>query len=216
MFDEIYNLHLINNEMEWIKKVDTLPELRCIMYDNEMVKEVENLLKYSNTPVMFVYDTTFNLCKYFVSPLLCKFTFFFQEPVIPLAFLMHEKKTENCHNQFFRKISQIVPLLKDKNKAFFATDHEDAFRNAIKSNFPHSVVLRCWNHLFKNIRDWIKKHNGKKLDSKVYCSDCRELFKCDSKDSYKILLSKKQAYWDSAFNKYYLTHIHPDINLIAK
>ena len=105
MFDEIYNLHLINNELDWIKEVVTLPEFRCIMYDN---------------------------------------------------------------------------------------------------------------HLFKNIRDWIKKHNGKQLDTKVYCTDCRELFKCDSKDSYTILLSKKQAYWDSAFNQYFLTHIHPDIDLIAR
>ena len=181
-----------------------------------MVKEVENLLKYSNSRVMFVYDTTFNLCKYFVSPLLCKFTYFEQEPVIPLAFFMHEKKTESSHNQFFRTINELIPVLKNKNKAFFATDHEDAFRNAIKTSFPESVVLRCWNHLFKNIRDWIRQHHGRQLDTKVYCNDCRELFKSESKESYSELLATKLEYWDPNFAHYYLTYIHPEINLIAR
>ncbi len=182
----------------------TLPEFRCIMYDRQMVKEVDDLLRYSNEPIMFVYDTTFNLCKYFVSPLVCKFSFFEQEPTIPLAFFMHEKKTEACHDQFFRSISQLIPLLKNQYKAFFATDHEDAFRNAIKTNFPDSTVLRCWNHLFGNIRDWVKKHNGKNLDSKVYVTDCRELFKSESIEAYKALaLSVKQEYWDPAFNQYF-------------
>lgn len=181
-----------------------------------MVKECENLLKFSNSRVMFVYDTTFNLCKYFVSPLLCKFSYFVQEPSIPLAFFMHEKKTESSHNQFFRTISELIPVLKNKDKAFFATDHEDAFRNAIKTHFPESVVLRCWNHLLNNVRDWIKKHDGRQLDSKVYCSDCRELFKCESKEAYKELLSTKQEYWDTSFGQYFRTYIHPEIDLIAR
>lgn len=181
-----------------------------------MAKEVENLLNYSNSRVMFVYDTTFNLCKYFVSPLLFKFTYFVQEPVVPLAFFVHEKKTEASHNQFFSAINELIPVLMDKNKAFFATDHEDAFRNAIKTNFPESIVLRCWNHLFNNIRDWIKKHNGRRLDSKIYCNDCRDLFKCESKESYDELLSTKREYWDPAFCQYFLTYIHPDIDLIAR
>jgi len=68
---------------------------------------------------MFVYDTTFTLCKYFISPLLCKFSLFEEEPTIPLSFFMHEKKSEETHNQFFRKISQILPELKDNRKAYF-------------------------------------------------------------------------------------------------
>ena len=181
-----------------------------------MVTEVENLLKYSNSRVMFVYDTTFNLCKYFVSPLLCRFTYFVEEPTIPLAFFMHEKKSEASHNQFFTAISELIPVLKNKEKAFFATDHEDAFRNAIKKNFPESIVLRCWNHLMGNIRQWIRNHNGRQLDTKVYCADCRELFRCESKDVYLQLWSRKKQYWDPAFSHYFLTYIHPEIDLIAR
>ncbi len=177
MFDEVYNLHLINSELEWVQEITTLPDLRCLMFDKLMVREISNLLKYSKNQTMFVYDTTFTLCKYFISPLLCKFSLFEEEPTIPLSFFMHEKKSEETHNQFFRKISQILPELKDNRKAYYTTDNEDAFRNAIKNFFPTLTVLRCWNHLFSNIREWIKKHGGKKLDGKVYCDNCRELFR---------------------------------------
>jgi hypothetical protein len=216
MFDEIYNLHLINAELEWVQEITTLPDFRCIMFDKFMVREISNLLTHSKKKIMFVYDTTFNLCKFFVSPLLCKYLMFVEEPTVPLSFFMHEKKTEDSHNQFFRKVSQTVPELNDKRKAYFTTDHEDAFRNAIKSFFPSLTVLRCWNHLFGNIRDWIKKHNGKKLDSKVYCDNCRELFRCETKSAYLTMLKTMQEYWDSSFNQYFLKHIHCEIDLIAR
>ncbi len=187
MFDEIYNLHLVSAELEWVQEITTLPDFRCICFDKLMIREISNLLKYSKKRNMFVYDTTFSLCKFFVSPLLCKFSLFEQEPTVPLGFYMHEKKTEESHDQFFRKIAKAIPELKEKDKAFFTTDHEDAFRKAIKSFFPTVTILRCWNHLFANIRDWIKKHGGRNLDSKVYCDNCRELFRLKKRD-YNILL----------------------------
>ena len=186
------------------------------MFDKYMVREITNLLKFSKNRTMFVYDTTFTLCKFFISPLLCKFSLFKEEPTIPLSFFMHEKKTEDSHDQFFRRVSQTVPDLKDNKKAFFTTDHEDAFRNAIKSFFPTVTVLRCWNHLFGNVRLWIKNHNGKKLDSKIYCDNCRELFRCDTKEDYEILLKDMQKNWDPSFNTYFLRNIHSEIDLIAK
>jgi len=34
---------------------------------------------------------------------------FVEEPTVPLSFFMHEKKTEDSHNLFLRKVSQTVP-----------------------------------------------------------------------------------------------------------
>jgi len=65
MFDEIYNLHLISAELEWVQEITSLPDFRCILFDKLMIREISNLLKYSKTMTMFVYDTTFNLCKFF-------------------------------------------------------------------------------------------------------------------------------------------------------
>lgn len=59
-FDEIYNLHLISSELNWVKHITTLPDFFCVMFDKSMVDEVTNLIKYSNTKIMLVYDTTFN------------------------------------------------------------------------------------------------------------------------------------------------------------
>lgn len=130
---------------------------------------------------------------------------------------MHEKKNESSHNHFFQTMKKLIQDLEnEKENAFFITDNEDAFRNAIMTNFPKAKVLRCWNHLFNNIRFWLKNHAGWQLDAKVYCNDCRDLFKCATKEVYTTMLNLKQGYWDQAFANYYLTYIHPDIDLIAK
>ena len=142
------------------------------MYDKKIVNEIENLFRFSRSKIMVVYDTTFNLCKYFISPLLCKFTFFIEEPVF-----MHESKNESSHNQFFHAISNLIPLLGDKTMLFYNWQRRRIWK-AIANKIPNSLVLRYWNHLFNNIRLCVRKHNGKQLDAKVYCNDCRELFKC--------------------------------------
>lgn len=111
MFDEIYNLHLISAELEWVQEITSLPDFRCILFDKLMIREISNLLKYSKTMTMFVYNTTFNLCKFCVSPLLAKFSLFEQEPTIPVGFYMHETKTGESHDQFFRKMARTIPEL---------------------------------------------------------------------------------------------------------
>ena len=62
------------------------------------------------------------------------------------------------------------------------TDNELAFRNAVRNTFPDVVLLRCWNHLFKNIGDWIARHHGKPLDKQFYLKEVRALLSCDSKE----------------------------------
>ena len=65
------------------------------------------------------------------------------------------------------------------------TDHEMAFRNAVSNTFPNVMLLRCWNHLFKNIGDWISRHSGKALDQQFYAKEVRALLSCDSKEKYE-------------------------------
>ena len=103
--------------------------------------------------------------------------FFIEKPVVPLAFFMHESKNESSHNQFFHAISNLIPLLGDKTMLFYNWQRRRIWK-AIANKIPNSLVLRYWNHLFNNIRLCVRKHNGKQLDAKVYCNDCRELFKC--------------------------------------
>ena len=105
---------------------------------------------------------------------------------------------------------------KFNDKIFMVTDQETAFRNAISKTFPDVVLLRCWNHLLKNIKYWVSRHNGKKLDEQFYLKEVRELFNCDSHKDYLNLLSQKQLKWDSSFKDYFNAHIDKDINATGK
>ena len=72
------------------------------------------------------------------------------------------------------------------------TDCEDAFRNAIKENFPSTPLLRCWNHFWKSVERWVL--NNKKLskdDVGLYCESLRELLLQPTQQLFEIQYRKK-------------------------
>lgn len=163
---------------------------------------------------MCLYDTTFNLCNYFISPLLIRFSYFESEPCIPIAFFIHERKTKISHAEFFKEIREIMPMLSEK--AFICTDHEDAFIKALREELPGVTQVRCWNHVFKNVRNWISSHKGHKHDQVFYTTQLKSLFQCPNENEYNKLFDELKANWDKAFIDYYTTNIHSQINDIGR
>ena len=76
-----------------------------------------------------------------------------------------------------------MPLL--NQKAFLVTDKEVAIREAVKIEMPGILLLRCWNHLFSNINEWIRKHDGKRIDQGFYLNEIKYLIKSDTKEEYE-------------------------------
>jgi hypothetical protein len=81
---------------------------------------------------------------------------FVEEPVIPLAILLHDTKRERAHNRFIQILHYEVPEL--GRNCVLITDCEDALKNAVRFFYPNVEQLRCWNHLGKNIKAAIKKY----------------------------------------------------------
>jgi len=63
--------------------------------------------------VTVTYDTTFNLCEFYVSVLLFRETEFDPSPIVSLAFLLHERKLQSIHDEFFSHIHKLCPQLDD-------------------------------------------------------------------------------------------------------
>jgi len=63
------------------------------------------LLLPSLSHQLLSYDTTFNLGDFYVSVLSFRHVLFKENPVIPAAFALHERKFQTVHEHFFLKFA---------------------------------------------------------------------------------------------------------------
>ena len=76
---------------------------------NRKLVDVFNSLLDAAAPLQVVsYDTTFNLGDFYLSVLLFRETEFIENPVIPLAYLLLDRKLTATHDNFFRHISAVI------------------------------------------------------------------------------------------------------------
>ena len=91
------------------------------------------------------------------------------------------------------------------------TDKERSITNAITKELPGVRLLHCWNHIFRDVQLWCRKHGAPKADIAIYCDDLRNLFHCLNEADYHKLLQDKREEWDAVFEDYYMKEIHPDV-----
>ena len=137
---------------------------------------------------LFSYDTTFELGDIYISVLLMRHMLFNGAPVIPVAFLLHERKLASSHDEFMKFIASRFPSLSQSNHPIrfpLVTDEEQAICSAIDKWLPGFTRLRCWNHTFSAARFWLKKHGATSKEIPVYMEDLRSLFHASSIEEYQ-------------------------------
>ena len=144
--------------------------------------------------------------------------------IIPIAYMVHEKKYQGAHEDFWRYIKQCLPEINEVG--YIVTDCERGLRNAKKIYFPEAPLWRCWNHLWKSIEQWVIRRKGKEYDVDFYTEGVREVLMQDSLEKYRMQLDRrKNGYtnqwirqvpaWDPVFVTYYDEHIAPDAENLA-
>lgn len=126
------------------------------------------------------YDTTFQLGDFYVSPLIFRHTLFKEIPYMPVMFLIHERTFMETHQEMFKECVKCIPSLK-KVSCPLVTDREKGIVNAIISAVK---LIFCWNHVFRDIQLWCRKHGAPKVDIAVYSDDLFELFHSQSEKEY--------------------------------
>ncbi len=142
---------------------------------------------------LFSYDTTFELGDIYVSVLLMRHVLFNGAPVIPVAFLLHERKLASAHGEFMKFISSGFPTLSQSDHPIqfpIVTDEEKAICSAIDKWLPGFIRLRCWNHTFSAARFWLKKHSATSQEIPVYMENLRSLFHTISIEEYQSNLKE--------------------------
>lgn len=209
--DALYNLHEIAYDIPgFIWKISTFPDLACICGLQEIVDELDRVLVLDPSSQLLSYDTTFKLGDFYVSPLIFRHTLFKETPCIPAMFLIHERKFAETHQEMFKECAKRIPSLRKVNCPV-VTDKESAIVNAIKSELPAVTILHCWNHIFRDIRLWCRKHGAPAADISVYSEDIFQLFHSATKEEYEEKLRERQHTWDATFEAYYMQEIHLDV-----
>ena len=127
-------------------------------------------------------------------------------------FLFHERKYTETHKEMFKEFVKHIPALK-KTKSPMVIDKERAIVNAVKAEIDNIPVVHCWNHIFQDTRQWLKKHGAPSKDISHYSDDLFELFHSESKMQYEQQLAVISEKWDGAFQNYYQKEIHPEVPL---
>ena len=215
--DALYNLHELAADLpDFIHTIRTHPDLICVCSSKQLLEELDRvLLVQSPIPQLLSYDTTFQLGDFYLSTLAFRHTLFKEAPVIPVAFLIHERKLQACHEELFNICCKLVPSLK-KNKKPIVTDDEQAYVNTIRMHLPGAPHLRCWNHVLRDAKRWLRSHGAPAADVSVYLTDMRELFHLPEEEEYSQKLDEMAEKWSAPFLDYYKKHVHPDIESIAR
>ena len=86
-------------------------------------------------------------------------TIFKERPCIPAMFLLHERKLTNTHKEMFNECAKNMPSLK-KMKIPLVMDREAALMKAVQSELPNIALVFCWNHILRDIRQWLHQHGA--------------------------------------------------------
>lgn len=184
--DEIYNtLQLAFHLDNYVQQLLIFPDLQCFVANKELLTELNRILQVKSDEIpLMSYDTTFLIGDFYVSVLVFKHVIFQTSPSIPVAFDIHDRKSEQLHQDFWRKILQLVPNM-NKASSVLVTDREKAVVNAIKKEASQITLVHCWNHILSDAKHWIRQHGGKSDDQVVYVQHLRELLQAPTEDDYK-------------------------------
>ena len=78
---------------------------------------------------------------------------FWEEPIIPCAFLLHSRRYQSDHKDFIEAITAIICPIKTK-RVNLVSDRQFKFA----SLFPVGAHLHCWNHFVSDVR-WYLRSN---------------------------------------------------------
>ena len=95
--DALYNLHeMAYDTSDFVRKIETYPDLVVICAFQGIMDELNRIIQ-AQLDIPILLDTTFSLSDIYVSPLLFHHVLFDSSPVVPAAFLLHERKFESTH-----------------------------------------------------------------------------------------------------------------------
>jgi hypothetical protein len=198
--DTMVSLHeLAYSIPEYVWSIRTFPDMTVCFGIPSLLSLVQHC-----SSVFLSYDTTFNLGDFYLSVLTLKLSVFNEDPIVPIAFVLHERKFQSVHSEFCELLSRRIKTERD---VVLVTDGESAIVSAFKNSLPRWKFVNCWNHILTDVEVWLKRHQGKGSDITVYKSSIRELLQCNSAAELAKKMKTLEPTWSEAFKTYYTSNL---------
>ena len=200
--DAITNLHeLAYMTDSFVWSIATYPDL-------VLCCGLENLSKLlvSRSDCFLSYDTTFCLGDFYLSFIVTQCEYFTQKPIMPVAFVLHERKFDRVHEVFFQNVRDKIPSLK---QCCIVTDGESAIIKAVSSVMPEWKLVTCWNHIITDVEFWLKKHGASADEIAVYKNQMYELLRCET----CVFLSSKIDSFTTTWSEAFVTYLYKRISM---
>jgi hypothetical protein len=209
--DSLYNLHALAYEVGgFVRQITTFPDLEVVFGMEELLEDMQRELQLNAPRQVVSYDTTFQLGNFYLSFAIYRLTIFKGEPCIPALFLLHERKFARTHRTFFRHLKEVIP---GNCRVSIVTDRERAITTAITAEVPSLPQVFCWNHIFRDVRNWLVKHGATRKEIPLITSQLRTLFCQPSQQDYERKLGELKGVWSDPFREYYFQHIHKEVDM---
>lgn len=104
-----------------------------------------------------------------------------------------------CESEGSRQWGLILEDLKRRGVEdvfFFCIDGLKGFKDAIKAEFPSSIVQRCIVHKVRNSTRYVSDR-----DKKSVCADLRKIYTSANRDQAKIALESFKQKWDEKYKE---------------
>ncbi|KAK2723873.1 hypothetical protein QYM36_002283 [Artemia franciscana] len=150
-------------------------------------------------PIVFYYDTKYNIGNYWVSALTFRHPDFDHKgttPIIPIAFLLHTNRLADSHEELFMVLMKKAPSINSPQNAF-VSDREKGIEAARKKIFPLIQPAHCWLHYRINAKHALQKMGAPKGDIRVVEDDILEYLPIEESTQLKnlpILLSDTDVF----------------------
>lgn len=97
-------------------------------------------------------------------------------------------------------VNRLLPNV--KNCPVIVTDRESALNNAIKSYLPNAKIVHCWNHIRRDIKQWLRTHDGKTDDMSVYPANIVALLQIEDLNAIETLYNTVALKWSKPSDEY--------------
>ena len=180
------------------------------MIHSKLIRDIERAFTEDKKPNIISYDTTFNLGDFYVSSLIVKHPLFEEMPAIPVAIMLHHRRTKQVHEAFLREVLDAFPIL-NSGKILFVSDREVGIVNAAKEVLPNAKRAFCWNHIKEDVKMWLRKNKGTSDDHKGYHQHLKELLKSRSVKEFENKYDDYRQKWSYKFLNYFDKNLYRDI-----
>lgn len=210
--DDLYNFFQLSSHLDgFVKQLTLYPDLVAVVSLPEIITQFNQLLDVKSDEQLYLsYDTTFNLGDCYVSAIVFKHILFKETPLIPLAFVIHDRKFGSVHETLFNFLKFAVPKI-SKKRIPIVVDREAGIRKAIKNILPDCPILTCWNHLRNDFKYWLNQKKVSPDNIRLYHHQLKQMLQCDSENEFLELSKDLTSKWTSEVVSYFEKELKTDI-----